>query len=392
MAGSRLDATHARVACVAVLMLAAGVGDVRGQQTWQLAPDALFTAGGAGGAADELFTRIIGAVRLSDGRYVVADGSELRLSVYARNGRLERTIGRDGEGPGEFRALSGFWHVAGDTVAVWDSRLQRITRMRADGTVIRTDPIVFGPGGTPAGSGSLDAFMGALEDGRVVLAWLAVSRPIENRLLPDRMLLGVFDARGGFERLLGSVTGMLRVVTGSGSGPFAFSAFPHAAVVRDTVVFTNGLDGTIEFFDPAKAGQGAVRSITVGSPSIPLGQAWDRLDAALEQADASPVMVALARATDRSLGSVPAYSRMLTDDAGRLWLRQYDPASDAMPLRRGGMRGGGRWIIIETDGRPVAHLNMPAGTTPLAVYGGELLAIVRDELDVESFAVYRIVD
>lgn len=380
---------YLRAVGAAVLLVSSATTNVLGQAAWRLAPDPIFTAGAGSAPAHELITRIVGAVRLDDGRYVVADGAELRLSVYDAAGRLERTFGRAGEGPGEFRALSGLWHTAGDTIGVWDSRLQRITRLRADGTVVRTDPIAFGPGRAPAGSGSLDAFMGALGDGRVVLAWLAAGRPVENQLLPDRMLFGLFDSRGGFERLLGSRTGMLRVVTQSGSGPFAFSPFPYAAVVRDTLVFTNGLDG-IHFFDPAEAGEGPVRSLSVEAQTIPLARAWRQLDAALEQTDASAIMVELARSTDRSLGTLPVHARMISDSGGRLWLKQYDAASDAMLLRRGPV-GGGRWIILETDGTSVAYLTMPRGAAPLAIHGDELLAVVRDELDVESFAVYRLI-
>jgi hypothetical protein len=367
---------------------------------WRLSPGPLFSVGGAGGPADLFFTRIAGALRLSGGRFVVADGGELRLSVHEANGRLTSTFGRDGEGPGEFRGISAIWNAGGDTIGAWDTQTQRITHFLPDGTVVRTDRLRFGPEGPPVRSGGLDAFLGAFSGGRIGLAWLFPSPRSEGGLLPDRMVFGLFDSEGRFQQLLGDHAGLIRIFTGAGSGPIAFSPFPWPAVVRDTLVYTNGLAGEVLFFHAAPIGERAegagqtvprpVRSLLVPGPQVPLEDAWVAFDGALRSSERSSPMIALARATDRSLGEVPRLARMFADDHGRLWLKEYDPATDALPLRGGGAVGGGRWRIVETDGTPVAHLMMPADVAPLAVYGDQLLAITRDALDVQRFEVYRI--
>ncbi len=49
------------------------------------------------GAAD-----VAGAAFLTDGTVVVLDAVERRLHFYAADGRLRRSVGREGTGPGEF--------------------------------------------------------------------------------------------------------------------------------------------------------------------------------------------------------------------------------------------------------------------------------------------------
>jgi len=329
-------------------------------------------------------------LRLSDGRYVIADSDELRLSVYSADGRFQTAFGRDGRGPGEFRGILGVWKAGADTIAVWDPQLQRITRFLPDGTVTGTHALSYGPGGPPIGR-MPDPFYGALSDGRIIFAWLSPSRRALDRLLPDTMTFGLFDRDGRFIRVLGAQLGMQRMIVPEvGGGPFAFSPWPWTAVVRDTVVFTNGLDGAIHFFDPQSDAQRAARTLSVpGRPST-LDAAWRALDAELPDVSGNPLLIRLARASNRSMGQVPHFARMFVDDRGRVWLKEYNPSNDAIPLRRGQLGDGGRWRIIETDGRPVATMTIPAGVAPVAIRGDDMLAVARDELDVERFVVYRI--
>ncbi|HWP36605.1 MAG TPA: 6-bladed beta-propeller [Gemmatimonadales bacterium] len=55
-----------------------------------------------------------------DGKLVVVDGIQANLKVFDRDGRLVQTIGRPGDGPGEFRQPWRAAVVAGDRLAVLD--------------------------------------------------------------------------------------------------------------------------------------------------------------------------------------------------------------------------------------------------------------------------------
>ena len=73
------------------------------------------------------------------GEIVVPEPQDSRVRIYDSAGTLVTTIGRRGEGPGEFQYVgSVFW--AADTLVVWDMELNRGTYLRTDGTLIRTEP------------------------------------------------------------------------------------------------------------------------------------------------------------------------------------------------------------------------------------------------------------
>lgn len=378
----------------APLLAAGGLRAQEPPETWRLSPEPVLEAGGPGTPADELFTRIAGAARLEDGRYVVADGGELRLSVYGPDGALDETIGSEGAGPGEFRHIWGLW-TAGDTIGVWDPRLRRLTWFLPDGEVVGTARPESGDVQVPVGAGSLEMFLGPFEDGRIGLAWLSTvwgpgERPPEDRLVPDRMVFGVFDATGQLRKVLGHATGMVRSFGPHGGGPIAFSPFSWAAVVRDSLVYTNGLQGEVLIYDPAAPDSGVARRLTVEGSEIGLDEARDAVEEALAEASERARSMASLFRMDVTAGRVPAHGRMLADDEGRLWLKAYDPTTDPLVLGGGRFRTGGEWTIVETDGTVVAHLDMPDHVAPVAVVGDELLGVARDELDVERFVVHRI--
>ncbi len=77
-----------------------------------------------------------------EGEVVVHEPQDVRLRIYDSAGSLVATIGRIGEGPGEFRHLGPvLW--AADTLIVVDARLSRTTYWLPDGTLVRTEPMQF---------------------------------------------------------------------------------------------------------------------------------------------------------------------------------------------------------------------------------------------------------
>ena len=380
------------VAGLAVLVLLS-VDRAAAQQTgatWSLSGQPTVTIGLVDGPQEQLFSQIRYALRLNDGRYVIADGQQLRLSVWSANGSFLTSFGRSGEGPGEFGGMLGVWLAGGETIAVWDPRLQRITRFRPDGTVVGTHTLSYGPEGPPINR-MLDPFLGALPDGRIVLAWLSPSRRETDQLLPDTLTFGLFEPDGRFVRVLGARIGMQRMYApGVGGGPVPFSSWPWATNLGNLFAYTNGHGGIIDFFETRDAAQPPRSTRVAGSP-ISLEDAWRRLDAAIPEATTHRINIQVAQATSRTLGEVPVFSRMISDDRGQIWLKDYDPAIDAMTVRKYPFGDGGRWRVVGTDGRPVATISMPRGVAPIAVHGDLLLGVMRDDLDVERFVVYRII-
>lgn len=80
------------------------------------------------GAEEYMLSNVGGAVRLSDGRIVVADGDALVLRVYDADGRYLSSMGGRGGGPGEFGYLFGLLNCVEDELGTEFVRLHRIER------------------------------------------------------------------------------------------------------------------------------------------------------------------------------------------------------------------------------------------------------------------------
>ena len=72
-----------------------------------------------------------------DGRYYVADYGDSRIAVYDSEGEYLHSIGREGEGPGEFRFPQLLWVEEG-RLAVYDPSLRRTILFSTDGTFLKT--------------------------------------------------------------------------------------------------------------------------------------------------------------------------------------------------------------------------------------------------------------
>ena len=127
MTVSSLKLQVARVVGAVAVVATAAVGAVAGQDlpVWRLGAPSVRLDGG-----DVPFFRVVGAHFLPDGSIAVADAGNARVAVYAPSGPIRRSLGREGDGPGEFRALSHLF-VFGDTIAVYDQVALRFTHWYA---------------------------------------------------------------------------------------------------------------------------------------------------------------------------------------------------------------------------------------------------------------------
>lgn len=95
-----------------------------------------------GSAEDDAygFSRIMGLTVDASSRIWVLDGQTRTLRVFDDSGALVRTIGREGQGPGEFRAPAALF--PGDEGRVWavDMGNQRYTAFDSGGAVVEEHP------------------------------------------------------------------------------------------------------------------------------------------------------------------------------------------------------------------------------------------------------------
>ena len=109
----------------------------RDSSGWRLVETSRITGGDS--AAGDL-SNPTGAAIDPAGRLYVADQGPTVIKVFDRTGRLIRTVGREGDGPGELR--SPILGMHGTNLVVFDPRLARISVFDTAGTFLRSWPSI----------------------------------------------------------------------------------------------------------------------------------------------------------------------------------------------------------------------------------------------------------
>lgn len=81
------------------------------------------------------FTQLAQVFELPDGRVIVLDRGDAMLRVADLRTGVSARLGRVGSGPGEYRAPQSLIPLGGDSVALLDLGSDRLTVIRADGTL-----------------------------------------------------------------------------------------------------------------------------------------------------------------------------------------------------------------------------------------------------------------
>ncbi|MEO8199969.1 MAG: 6-bladed beta-propeller, partial [Gemmatimonadota bacterium] len=102
---------------------------------------------GSEGDSGEQFGRLQDVLRLPDGRLIVAEGDAAQLRLFSDSGNYIRSVGRKGEGPGEFVGLGLIRPYRADSLMVYDYQLRRITVIDQEGKLGRMINL-RPPGGT----------------------------------------------------------------------------------------------------------------------------------------------------------------------------------------------------------------------------------------------------
>src|SRR5690606_27017571 len=160
-----------------------------------------------------LLVGVTAARRLERDGYLVTTSDDALIRWFDRDGAEQRRAGGSGTGSGEFRDLE-LPGVKGDTLILWDTRLERITRMTLDGTTIGTSQLRV-----PENAQVPDPTVtGVFGDGRLLLSGRARAlSTMPSALRRDTIPLAIASVDGTFERLIARVPGHENViVTGPG--------------------------------------------------------------------------------------------------------------------------------------------------------------------------------
>jgi hypothetical protein len=358
-------------------------------QAWTVAEE--LRIGTAEGEAMYQFGQIVGLDVAGDGRIYVMDQQAQQVRVFGPDGRFVRAMGRAGSGPGELSQAAGPVFVGpGDTVAVPDIMLQRITLYTGDGE--------------PAGSAPM-----AMTDG-IPARWLKspshdliqqsmiMAMPGQENVEPRNLILRR-DPRGAVrDTLLVMPAG--ETVDFSGGQPriTLFAPEPVWAIGGDGHLIygnnseyrlrINGPDGRLERIIERPGERRPLSQADQNEFRKLIRQAWEATGAMPPQA-MEMMSQSLSFATH-----YPAYANLLGGPDGTIWVQGVQtPDIVAETGATFDMQdwGGPIWDVFGADGRYLGVVRMPARFTPFFIRDDHVYGVVRDDLDVQYVAVLRLI-
>ncbi|MEI2720006.1 MAG: hypothetical protein V9E87_07665 [Gemmatimonadales bacterium] len=342
------------------------------------------------------FGTVAGAIRLSDGSVVVADGKAGELRLFSAAGQLVRGVARRGEGPGDVKNFAGLSRLPGDTVLLWDNRLSRLTRFTASGQLVRTAPVDRLPPvklGGGATSTPWITLLGVLADGSLIGSYrLGLYNP-PTGLYPDTAFVVRVVPPGGIStvaRLLVGETYIFESVTTKfltdGARPFTTAGL--IATGPSSFWHSDGRRFELREYSSRGALKTMIRLARTPTPVTPKEISVFRANliaAAKTEMASEPAMrdnfVKHAELTGAWLtfpATHPAFTGLVVASTGEVWAREYGDSTKAQ-----------RWHVFAPTGVRTATIEIPAGVEPLEIGRDYVLARVRNEDDVESVRVYR---
>ncbi len=342
----------------------------------------MVAVGESGGDDDNLwFSTIRGVGLLSDGSVAVIDRSSEEVRVFGPDGRHLASMGRPGDGPGEFRSAFQLWILPGDTLWVGDYRPWRYNVFTRDGHFVRA--VQMAPAYANASQGG-----GVLRNGTSVNARRGyVAR--SNFTAPDTLIVEAHGTDGQLVTTMARVPNMVEGMTAKSEAVnlvlnplFAASALVDA--IGSTVAVGHGREPEVRLFDDQLDLRQIVRWSEPSRAVTPADvNAWRESyvesRGGRDSGRWGPLNEAMID-TDRPVADeFPAFSSIMLGTDGRLWVA---------PYRKPGQEPR-RWMAFAPDGTFSCHLER----VPISIYeiGADyVLGVQSDELGVPTVVMYRL--
>lgn len=321
----------------------------------------------------ELF-QVSAARLLESGELAIGNSGTAEVLYVDPAGDLVRRAGGEGEGPGEFRAITSFPDARGDTLTVYDVRLGRLTVLDPEGAVVETRameppsrvvdlvPLALGDSGRVLAIHGDARFFAASGVGRDTAPLMLIHPSARADTLgrwPAKEWSFASTPRGAFRTEVGFGRSL------EASGRHGRAVVGSTDSLRLVVVDQRGVEiMRIE-------GTGPNRPV----PAEQIEQ-W-RADRLADLPDDAPTPVRTAIESAPYHETFPAFSGVMLDDDARIWVAETPDIS----------AGDRRWMVFGPDGIPGFRVTLPPSAKPLDAAGDRLVVLDRTELDEEIVRV-----
>jgi len=324
---------------------------------------------GKGGEPAGLFAEVVGAVRLSDGRFVVLEFSARELREYAADGTFQGVWAKRGMGPGELQYPSNLQHLSADSVEVWDRRTGRVYVYAPQGALAREIDLLHAGIRPPPGLARLD-------DQRWIGESLlpeqvhTIGRGRDGILAEMPVALVTFSAEGPGDTLA-ILPGMRTIEIGSSSISAAFGYQAPWTVSGNSLVVGTGSTAELRTI----ASDGRLQRITRWNQAASVLDRGALLKLAQSIAPIRPdnPLVDPAYLPD----SVPVYKQLRSFD-GEVW------AGSATPF----LIESDRWQVFDETGKWSYSVELKPGSELLDRSDGFIVIREKDAQGVQTVAVY----
>lgn len=356
---------------VRIIEIPAGAAEAAPE--WSVAAAPAGTLGSEQGA--DLF-RVVGALRLTDGRIAVANGGSAELVLYDPRDGSVRRLGRKGGGPGEFERIAGLWRAGGDTLLVYDGTLSRVTPLVPDSGFLS-------PVAVPRGDlDGLVTLRGRLDDGHYAALLVPAHHGEPQPGLVDVVGRIAWVKPGEEPRPFATLRiGQSYVQTSRERTEYTVVPFaPGGATVvgADAVHAAATERFEIVSYDTSGAAARVIRRPVPQREVRPADVAAEKARWTANGADAAD--------TERRFAAMPiprqhpVLARLAAGTDGHLWVAETTADADAPTP----------WSVFDADGRMIGRAATPPRFRLTDVGADYLLGIATDEDDVEQVVWYRL--
>ena len=374
-----------------------GVGSIEAAETWSF-PEAPAVAIGSGVDPEVPLVRVASVVPLEEGRVAVV--MREHVQVFNADGSLAATLGRQGQGPGEFSAPASVVPIGGDSLAVWDQNRRRVSVFTGDGRFVRELDLSELVPLSPMAAPSLDVltaytYLLPSASGSLILFGVGMTGPgtgVRRIEVPTYRI----STTGELLATMGPFPGEETFNFGAGQGgvfPYPFSANTVGAAAGEALAVGTAEATEFRVYDAAGRLERIVRwpdhDRTVAGPFL---TDWtDFVDDWLakrpaQQASAIREMMERIPRAER----FPAYDGLISSDDGDIWVAEYAGEYTSLYPPRNLGPPARRWLVFDREGLLIATVQTPEGFQPHAVRNGLVWGVHTDELNVESVQAYRI--
>jgi hypothetical protein len=331
--------------------------------------------GGIDAAPEHQFHQVNGVRRLPDGRLVVVNSGSYQVRLFDPDGASVATVGREGEGPGEFLFPSGLAAYPPDSLLVLDRRGSRMTVLSSRLELGRTDRL--------EGGLANPSLAGVLPDGRIVVSNLELEVPEAPGVADQDVELLILSRSGGTDSLVGRFRAQRVALLEIGAlGSVVFDPFTSFAVSGDRVWIGYGTDYELEQI--GLNGQ-VQRIVRWSGPDRAVTEAdreeWKERQMTLASTDEQRRQLQMYLDGATFAEQRAAYQVVMTSDEGDVWVQDRRPT---IPRER-------LWLVFNPSGEPRATVRTGPSLRVFQVTGDRVVGVRTDELDIEHVVVQRIV-